>query len=170
MSTDPESRGGFGPYLSGVGPTYKDQDGTVQTIRYGHIEDFKRALDYFGKNVAAFLLEPIQGEAGYVHPKSCVQPLSDCALEASSFHQRGIFVKFASCARKGMFSLSAMKSRRLVRLSPATPSEADNRYLTIGFGTDWEDALLRARGYPTRYSFIGQGTIWRRSVEILFRR
>lgn len=170
MSTDPESRGGFGPYLSGVGPTYKDQDGTFQTIRYGHIEDFKRALDYFGKNVAAFLLEPIQGEAGYVHPKSCVQPLSDCALEASSFHQRGIFVKFASCARKGMFSLSAMKSRRLVRLSPATPSEADNRYLTIGFGTDWEDALLRARGYPARYSFIGQGTIWRRSVEILFRR
>jgi len=68
MSTDPESRGGFGPYLSGVGPTYKDQDGTVQTIRYGHIEDFKRALDYFGKNVAAFLLEPIQGEAGIVVP------------------------------------------------------------------------------------------------------
>lgn len=66
MSTDPESRDGFGPYLAGVGPTYKDQDGTVQTIRYGHIEDFKRALDHFGKNVAAFLLEPIQGEAGYV--------------------------------------------------------------------------------------------------------
>ncbi|KAG8215188.1 pyridoxal phosphate-dependent transferase [Butyriboletus roseoflavus] len=68
MSTDPESRGGFGPYLSGVGPTYKDQNGTVQTIRYGHIEDFERALDHFGNNVAAFLLEPIQGEAGVVVP------------------------------------------------------------------------------------------------------
>lgn len=69
MSTDPESRDGFGPYLAGVGPTYKDQDGTVQTIRYGHIEDFRRALDHFGQNVAAFLLEPIQGEAGYVYPR-----------------------------------------------------------------------------------------------------
>ncbi|KAG9308710.1 pyridoxal phosphate-dependent transferase [Chiua virens] len=68
MSTDPESRDGFGPYLTGVGPTYKDQEGVVHTIRYGQIEDFKRALDHFGKNVAAFLLEPIQGEAGIVVP------------------------------------------------------------------------------------------------------
>ncbi|KAG6374121.1 pyridoxal phosphate-dependent transferase [Boletus reticuloceps] len=68
LSTDPESRGGFGPYLAGVGPTYKDLDGTVQTIRYGHIEDFRRALDYHGNNVAAFLVEPIQGEAGIVVP------------------------------------------------------------------------------------------------------
>lgn len=76
MSTDPESRGGFGPYLAGVGPTYKDQNGTVQMIRYGHVEDFKCALDHFGNNVAAFLLEPIQGEAGYVHYKTSVPPLS----------------------------------------------------------------------------------------------
>lgn len=67
MSTDPESRDGFGPYLAGVGPTYKDQEGTVHAIRYGYIEDFKCALDYYGKNVAAFLVEPIQGEAGYVY-------------------------------------------------------------------------------------------------------
>jgi len=68
MSTDPESRGGFGPYLDGVGPTYNDKDGNVQAIRFGNIKDLECALDYYGKNVAAFLVEPIQGEAGIVVP------------------------------------------------------------------------------------------------------
>ena len=63
MSTDPDSRGGFGPYLEGVGPTFRDND-EVRTIRYGVIEDLERALDLHGKHVAAFLVEPIQGEAG----------------------------------------------------------------------------------------------------------
>jgi ornithine--oxo-acid transaminase len=63
MSTDPESRGGFGPYLEGVGPTYLD-NGTLRTIRFGEIGDLERALELYGKNVAAFLVEPIQGEAG----------------------------------------------------------------------------------------------------------
>ncbi|KAH0833928.1 ornithine aminotransferase [Lanmaoa asiatica] len=152
MSTDPESRDGFGPYLAGVGPIYKDQDGTVQTIRYGHIEDLERALDHFGKNVAAFLLEPIQGEAGF---------------QVSSFPQRGISGKFAKYVRSGMFSSFAMKFKRSVRLPATTLSDADHRHLTTGTGTDWEDALLRARGYSTRYSFIGEGTFWRRSVELV---
>lgn len=65
MSTDPDSRVGFGPYLEGVGPTY-DDDGKVHTIRYGMYEDLERALELNGKNVAAFLVEPIQGEAGLV--------------------------------------------------------------------------------------------------------
>ncbi|OCH92563.1 ornithine aminotransferase [Obba rivulosa] len=67
MSTDPESRDGFGPYLSGVGPTFED-GGELRTIRYGVIEDFERALELHGKNTAAFLIEPIQGEAGIVVP------------------------------------------------------------------------------------------------------
>lgn len=66
MSTDPDSRGGFGPYLEGVGPTFLD-NGNVRTIRYGVIEDLERALELHGKHVAAFLVEPIQGEAGCVH-------------------------------------------------------------------------------------------------------
>jgi ornithine--oxo-acid transaminase len=71
MSTDPESRGGFGPYLEGVGPTF--QDGKEQrTIRFGVIEDLERALELYGKNVAAFLVEPIQGEAGSVPPLYCL--------------------------------------------------------------------------------------------------
>jgi ornithine--oxo-acid transaminase len=67
MSTDPESRNGFGPYLVGVGPTYRDGE-TTHTIRYGEIEDIRRALELHGKDVAAFLIEPIQGEAGVVVP------------------------------------------------------------------------------------------------------
>ncbi len=63
MSTDPESRTGFGPYLPLVGPTY-DDNGKQRTIRYGEIADLENALKLHGKNVAAFLVEPIQGEAG----------------------------------------------------------------------------------------------------------
>ncbi|KAG6833409.1 ornithine aminotransferase [Tephrocybe sp. NHM501043] len=68
MSTDPESRTGFGPYLQGVGPTFVD-GGVTKTIRFGHLEDLERALELYGKNVAAFLVEPIQGEAGIVVPE-----------------------------------------------------------------------------------------------------
>lgn len=69
MSTDPESRGGFGPYLKGVGPTYLDNN-EIRVIRYGEISDLERALELHGKHVAAFLVEPIQGEAGIVIPPS----------------------------------------------------------------------------------------------------
>ena len=65
MSTDPESRSEFGPYLQGVGPTYND-NGEEKTIRFGVIEDLERALELHGDKTAAFLVEPIQGEAGYV--------------------------------------------------------------------------------------------------------
>jgi ornithine--oxo-acid transaminase len=64
MSTDPDSRLGFGPYLAGVGPTFLDSDSQLRTIRFGVIEDLEEALELHGQNVAAFLVEPIQGEAG----------------------------------------------------------------------------------------------------------
>ena len=65
MSTDPESRGGFGPYLQGVGPVFDDA-GTRRVVRYGEYSDIERAFELYGKQTAAFLVEPIQGEAGYV--------------------------------------------------------------------------------------------------------
>lgn len=68
MSTDPESRAGFGPYLEGVGPYYSD-DKQIHPIRFGEISDLERALELHGKRVAAFLVEPIQGEAGCVFSK-----------------------------------------------------------------------------------------------------
>ncbi|KAI0077001.1 ornithine-oxo-acid aminotransferase [Panus rudis PR-1116 ss-1] len=67
MSTDPESRTGFGPYLPLVGPNF-DDNGQTRGIRYGEISDLERALELHGKNIAAFLVEPIQGEAGIVVP------------------------------------------------------------------------------------------------------
>ncbi|KAL7421936.1 ornithine aminotransferase [Cryptotrichosporon argae] len=63
MSTDPESRAGFGPFLEGVGPTWE-----TGTIRYNHPEDLEAALEKYGHEVAAFLVEPIQGEAGIYVP------------------------------------------------------------------------------------------------------
>ncbi|TCD67746.1 ornithine aminotransferase [Steccherinum ochraceum] len=67
MSTDPESRTGFGPYLPQVGPLF-DDNGKPRAIRYGEISDLERAFELHGKKVAAFLVEPIQGEAGIVVP------------------------------------------------------------------------------------------------------
>lgn len=74
MSTDPDSRVGFGPYLEGVGPTFVDADSQLRTIRYGVIEDLEHALSLHGQNVAAFLVEPIQGEAGILVPPAGYLP------------------------------------------------------------------------------------------------
>ena len=63
MSTDPESRDGFGPFLDRVGPGVEDLK-----IRYNNADDLEKVLDKYGEEVAAFLVEPIQGEAGIVVP------------------------------------------------------------------------------------------------------
>lgn len=55
MSTDPSSYADFGPYTPGF-----------VKIRYNHAEDLEEALR--DPDVAGFLLEPIQGEAGVVVP------------------------------------------------------------------------------------------------------
>jgi len=67
MSTDPESRDDFGPYLPNVGPHYT-VNGEAKTLRYNSIPDLREALEANSKNIAAFLVEPIQGEAGIVVP------------------------------------------------------------------------------------------------------
>lgn len=54
FSTDPQCRDGFGPFTPGF-----------EVIKYGDIEALKRAID---DNTAAFLVEPIQGEAGIIVP------------------------------------------------------------------------------------------------------
>jgi len=65
MSTDPESRDNYGPYVPGVGPTCPS---TGKQIRFNNIPDLEKALEVHGKEAAAFLVEPIQGEAGVVVP------------------------------------------------------------------------------------------------------
>ena len=66
MSTDPESRDLHGPYLPQVGSVIPS---TGQKIRYNNIEDIQLAFERHGKNIAAFIVEPIQGEAGYVNQR-----------------------------------------------------------------------------------------------------
>lgn len=65
LSTDPESRDNYGPYVPNIGsycPT------TGNPIRYNNIADLEAVLEANGKLTAAFIVEPIQGEAGVVVP------------------------------------------------------------------------------------------------------
>lgn len=54
FSTDPQYRDGFGPFTPGF-----------RIVKYGDIEDLKAKIN---ENTAAFLVEPIQGEAGIIVP------------------------------------------------------------------------------------------------------
>ncbi|KAF2016029.1 ornithine aminotransferase [Aaosphaeria arxii CBS 175.79] len=65
MSTDPESRDNYGPYLPNIGSV---NPSTGKEIRYNNVDDVRELLEQHGKNTAAFLVEPIQGEAGIVVP------------------------------------------------------------------------------------------------------
>jgi ornithine--oxo-acid transaminase len=57
MSSDPDCRSQFGPFLSGL----------VQ-IDYNDASQLREVIQQYGKNVCGFLVEPIQGEAGVVVP------------------------------------------------------------------------------------------------------
>src|SRR5690606_13804600 len=54
FSTDPDARGGFGPFTPGF-----------RIVKYGSAEAIREAID---ENTVAVLLEPIQGEAGVLVP------------------------------------------------------------------------------------------------------
>lgn len=59
MSSDPEARKDFGPFLPGLGQF---------EIPYNDIPALSAVLDKVGAKTAAFLVEPIQGEAGIFVP------------------------------------------------------------------------------------------------------
>jgi ornithine--oxo-acid transaminase len=65
MSTDPESRDNYGPYLPNVGSICPK---TKKQILYNDVEAVRTAMEAHGEKVAGFLVEPIQGEAGIVVP------------------------------------------------------------------------------------------------------
>jgi len=60
-SVDPDSTKGFGPYMPGI-----------EIIPYNDLQKLEEALQ--DKNVAAFVVEPIQGEAGVVVPDANYLP------------------------------------------------------------------------------------------------
>jgi ornithine--oxo-acid transaminase len=65
-STEDSSRKDFGPYLP-----------NIKIVEYGNLEAFKTEIAN-NKNIAGFIVEPIQGEAGIIIPedeylKSCAQ-------------------------------------------------------------------------------------------------
>lgn len=65
MSTDPDSRDNYGPYLPNIGSSCPK---TKQLLHYNDINSLRSALEAHGNKTAAFLVEPIQGEAGIVVP------------------------------------------------------------------------------------------------------
>lgn len=65
ISTDPESKENYSPYLPGVGATVPS---TGTAIKLGDIPALEEAFANHGHELAAFLMEPIQGEAGIIIP------------------------------------------------------------------------------------------------------
>jgi ornithine--oxo-acid transaminase len=57
MSSDPSSKRGFGPFVPGM-----------IKVPYNDVEALRQVLDTQGSQVAGFLVEPIQGEAGVIVP------------------------------------------------------------------------------------------------------
>lgn len=57
FSSDPDAKGNFGPYTPGF-----------QSVPYNDLEALKAALEHEPNKIAAFLVEPIQGEAGVFVP------------------------------------------------------------------------------------------------------
>lgn len=65
MSTDPESRDNYGPYLPNIGSRCP---ATGKEIPYNNLSAIRTAFEAHGDKIAGFLVEPIQGEAGIVVP------------------------------------------------------------------------------------------------------
>lgn len=57
FSSDPDSKGNFGPYTPGF-----------VSVPYNDLAALKKAIEADAANIAGFLVEPIQGEAGVVVP------------------------------------------------------------------------------------------------------
>ena len=65
MSTDPESRDNYGPYLPNIGSSCPV---TGKPIPFNDVSAIRVAFESHGPKIAALLVEPIQGEAGIVVP------------------------------------------------------------------------------------------------------
>ena len=57
MSDDPDSKNGFGPFVPGI-----------ELVPFNNYEALKKLFEEKGERIAAFSVEPIQGEAGVIVP------------------------------------------------------------------------------------------------------
>ena len=57
MSDDPDARGGFGPFVPGI-----------ELVPFNNIDALTSLFEKKGDKIAAYLVEPIQGEAGVIVP------------------------------------------------------------------------------------------------------
>ncbi|CAI4286048.1 AIS_collapsed_G0004830.mRNA.1.CDS.1 [Saccharomyces cerevisiae] len=64
-STNEHARKNYGPFIPNVGPWYGDG----KIIRYNNIKDIEECFELEGENIAAIVLESIQGEAGIYVPE-----------------------------------------------------------------------------------------------------
>ena len=65
MSTDAESRENYGPFVPNLGSHCPN---TGKDLQYNDVDGLRSAFSAHGHKIAAFLVEPIQGEAGIVVP------------------------------------------------------------------------------------------------------
>lgn len=71
LSTEPQYRFGFGPFMPGV-----------SHVEYGNIEQLKVIFEESSSRICAFILEPIQGEAGIITPpEEYLQQVRDLCSE-----------------------------------------------------------------------------------------
>lgn len=70
----------FGPFVPNVGATSP----SGKLIRFGELEDLREALEIDGSKIAAFMVEPIQGSAGYGAHKFSFQVLICSRIVAPS--------------------------------------------------------------------------------------
>jgi len=68
LSTDPEAREGYQPFLPGIA-----------RVPFNDIPALKKVLEEKSDSIAAFLVEPVQGEAGYCRYNSA-HFVSECTL------------------------------------------------------------------------------------------
>ena len=65
MSDDPDSKHGFGPFVPGI-----------ELVPFNDFEALKNLFEAKGDKIAAFSVEPIQGEAGVIVPDDDYWPKS----------------------------------------------------------------------------------------------
>ena len=69
MSDDPDARNNFGPFVPGI-----------ELVPYNDIEALEKLFNEKGEYIAAYSVEPIQGEAGVIVPMMIIgQKFQSCA-------------------------------------------------------------------------------------------